>query len=100
MKGKWRIVSTAMWDKTFLDMIEPAHISFNEQDQGTLVFGCISATLSCSNTQTDADFSFEGQDERETTSGEGWAELQPDGTIEGEISFHNGDETSFTAKKW
>ncbi len=100
MKGKWRIVSMAMWDKNFLDMIEPAHISFNDQDEGSFAFGCINATLACSLTTTDADFTFEGQDEMEPTSGEGWAELQPDGSLEGEISFQNGDETSFTATKW
>lgn len=100
MKGKWRIISMAMWNKDFLDMIEPAYISFNDQDAGTLIFGCISAQLTCSLTTTDADFTFEGQDEMETTSGEGWAELQPDGTIEGEITFQNGDESTFTATKW
>lgn len=100
MKGKWRIVSMAMWDKTFLDMIAPAHIAFDGKDDGTLAFGCINATLACSLTTTDADFTFEGMDEMEQTSGEGWAELQPDGSLEGEISFHNGDESSFIARKW
>jgi hypothetical protein len=100
VKGKWRIVAMAMWDKTFLDMIEPAHISFDGQDGGTLAFGCITATLTCSLTTTDADFTFEGQDEMETTSGEGWAELQTDGSLEGEINFQNGDESSFIATKW
>jgi hypothetical protein len=32
--------------------------------------------------------------------GSGDAELQPDGSLQGEISFHNGDEYSFVAKKW
>jgi hypothetical protein len=100
VKGKWRIVSMIMWDKDFLDMIEPAHISFNGQDEGTLAFGCINATLRCSLTTTDADFTFEGQDEMEPTSGEGWAELQTDGSLEGEISFQNGDESSFIATRW
>ena len=100
MKGKWQIMSMAMWNKDYFDMIEPAYISFNDKDEGILVFGCISARLTCSLTTTDVDFTFEGQDEMEATSGEGWAELQPDGSLEGEISFQNGDETSFTATKW
>jgi hypothetical protein len=100
VKGKWRIVSMAMWDKDFLDMIEPAHISFDAQDSGTLAFGCITVTLTCSLTTSDADFTFEGQDEMEPTSGQGWAELQPDGTLEGEITFQNGDESTFIARKW
>jgi hypothetical protein len=100
VKGKWRLMSMAMWDKDFLDMIEPAHISFDAQDSGTLAFGCITATLNCSLTTSDADFTFEGQDEMETTSGEGWAELQTDGTIEGEITLQNGDESTFIATRW
>ncbi len=89
----------AMWDKAFLDMIDPAHISFDGQDSGTLAFGCINATLTCSYTASDADFTFEGQDEMEPTSGQGWAELQPDGSLEGEITFQNGDESTFIATK-
>ena len=100
MKGKWRIVAMAMWDRDFLDMIEPAHILFDGQDSGALAFGCITATLTCSLTTTDADFTLEGQDEMEQTSGEGWAELLPDGSLEGEICFQNGDESSFIATKW
>jgi hypothetical protein len=99
MTGKWRIVSMPMWDKTFLDMIEPAHISFDGRGGGTLAFGCINAALSCTLSTTDADFTCEGHDEMEPTSGEGWAELQPDGSLEGEICFQNGDESSFIAKK-
>ena len=32
--------------------------------------------------------------------GDGWAELQPDGFLEGQICFHGGDEADFTAKPW
>ena len=33
-------------------------------------------------------------------SGSGWAELDDDGILSGEISFHLGDELSFKAQKW
>jgi hypothetical protein len=33
-------------------------------------------------------------------SGDGWAELQFDATLIGEICFHDGDEISFTARRW
>jgi hypothetical protein len=32
--------------------------------------------------------------------GKGWAELQPDGSLVGEINFHNGDEIPFIARPW
>jgi len=31
--------------------------------------------------------------------GNGWAELQPDGSITGAICFHNGDEANFIARR-
>jgi hypothetical protein len=100
MKGKWRIVSMAMWDKDFLDMIAPAYIAFDGEDSGEFAFGCINGSMACSLTDTDADFTWEGNDEMEPAAGEGWADLMPDGSLEGEISFQNGDESSFIATKW
>ena len=32
--------------------------------------------------------------------GEGWAELQPDGSLTGEICFNGGDEANFIARPW
>jgi hypothetical protein len=34
----------------------------------------------------------------EATGGDGWTELQDDGSLEDTIQFHNGDEASFFAK--
>ena len=31
---------------------------------------------------------------------DGWAELQPDGSITGQIYFHGGDEANFVAQPW
>jgi hypothetical protein len=33
------------------------------------------------------------------TGGDGWAEIQPDGSLEGEICFDDGDEAAFIAKR-
>jgi hypothetical protein len=35
----------------------------------------------------------------EPASGDGWAELQEDGSLEGEISLHNGDDVPFIARR-
>jgi hypothetical protein len=32
-------------------------------------------------------------------SGDGWAELQDDGSLEGEISLHDGDDIPFIARR-
>ena len=41
-----------------------------------------------------------GADEMDEARGNGWAELQDDGTLEGQICFEGGDEADFIAKPW
>ena len=43
-----------------------------------------------------AEFSWEGVDEGDQRSGRGWAVLQSDGSLVGQIFFHNGDDSGFT----
>jgi hypothetical protein len=43
----------------------------------------------------------EGRDEMDPVSADdGWAELDHDGAINGEIRFHLGDESTFKAHRW
>ena len=35
----------------------------------------------------------------EPANGDGWAELQQDGSLEGEICLHNGDDIPFIARR-
>ena len=44
------------------------------------------------------EFNWDGNDEMDEACGDGWAELQDDGSLEGEICFHGGDETPFIAR--
>lgn len=46
------------------------------------------------------EFSWDGNDEMDEAKGDGWAKLQPDGSLRGDIYFHRGDEVSFVAKPW
>ncbi len=46
------------------------------------------------------DFTWAGNDEMDEASGDGWAELQEDGSLTGEIRFHNGDDSTFIARLW
>jgi len=32
--------------------------------------------------------------------GDGWAEIQRDGSLKGQICFHGGDEANFIACRW
>ena len=45
------------------------------------------------------EFSWQGSDEGDDTSGRGWAALNPDGTLEGHLFFHLGDDSAFRAEQ-
>lgn len=99
LPGRWRIVETDLWDREYLDMLDPAHITFQAGGRGEFAFGCVSATLHGHLNGAGAFFTWSGFDENDEVSGEGAAELQSDGTLSGEICFHNGDEAAFKARK-
>jgi hypothetical protein len=96
--GRWRIVEMELWDKDFLDLIEPAYILFGHTE-GEFAFGCVTGAFPSCETSAIA-FDWDGADEMDDAHGQGWAELQDDGSLVGEISFHNSDESGFIARRW
>jgi hypothetical protein len=98
--GKWRITEMGLWDNDYLDMLERADIRFQRNGLGEFKFGCVACGIDCGFSADDAEFTFQGHDEMEEVSGSGWAKLNDDGTLSGEISFHLGDESTFKARKW
>ncbi len=100
LKGKWRIAAMEMWGTDFLDMLEPAYIAFDGKGSGEFLFGCVTASLDCADTPGGADFTWQGHNEMDEASGDGFAELDDDGSLTGEIRFHNGDESGFKASPW
>ena len=98
LKGKWRIVEMALWDLDFLDMMEPAYILFDGTAGGEFAFGCVTGQIHCRPAAKGADFTWKGNNEMDDASGDGWAELQDDGSVTGEIRFHNGDDSTFIAR--
>ena len=100
LRGKWRITEASQWDAEYLDMVEPAFILFGVPGTSEFHLGCMEASLDCAWSQTDVGFEFQGSDEGMEVSGEGWAEMDGDDGIVGEISFRDGDETTFKARRW
>jgi hypothetical protein len=98
--GKWRIVETDLWDADYLDMLEPAFIAFKKDGQGEFRFGCSNAGLDCEYSPTTVHFTWQGFDEMDEVCGDGFAQVEDDGTLSGEIAFHLGDEATFKATKW
>jgi hypothetical protein len=102
MKGKWRIVEISDYASDYLHMMEPAYILFDGKGGGEFAFGCVTGAIHAAGDE-DADaveFGWDGNDEMDEACGDGWAELQADGSIAGQICFHRGDEADFTARPW
>lgn len=100
LSGKWRIKSMALWERSFLDMLEPAYILFDQTDGGDFTFGCVTGQLHCRHSDTGVAFTWQGNDEMDEASGDGWAKIQHDGSLEGKIRFHNGDDSTFKGRPW
>ena len=100
VRGKWRIVEMPDYEADYPDMMGPAYIFFDGKGGGEFAFGCVTGSLyGAANTKT-VDFTWDGNDEMDDALGDGSAQLQPNGTLEGEIRFHRGDEIVFTARPW
>ena len=77
--------------------MEPAYIFFDGAGVREFAFGCVTGSLYHSADANAVDFTWEGNDEMDEAFGDGSAQLRPDGTLEGEIRFHHGDEITSTA---
>jgi hypothetical protein len=94
VQGKWRVVETPDHD-----MAGPgAYILFGKTG-GEFAFDCLTGSIHGACDGNAVEFSWTGNDEMEPASGDGWAELQEDGSLEGEISLHNGDDIPFIARR-
>lgn len=93
VQGRWRIVETPDYD-----IHEPAYIVFGKSG-GEFVLGSITGAIYGACEGDAVEFTWEGNDEMDPANGHGWAELQDDGSLEGEISLNNGDDIPFVARR-
>jgi len=94
VRGKWRIVETPDHD-----MARPGAYILFDKTGGEFVFDCLTGSIHSVCDGNAVEFSWAGNDEMEPASGTGWAELQDDGSLEGEISLDNGDDVPFIARR-
>lgn len=97
--GRWRIVAADLWDRDYLDLVEPAYLEVGKDGRGEFAFGVVSATMELEYGRSIVFFRWSGFDEGDEVSGDGSAELQDDGTIEIELSFDNGDDATLQARR-
>ena len=94
LQGRWRIVKTPGYDMS----LSGAYIQFDEQG-GVFTIDCLTGTIESECEGIAAEFDWQGRDEMEPATGDGWAEVQRDGTLKGEICLLNGDDIPFIARR-
>jgi hypothetical protein len=99
IQGKWRIVEMPDYQSDYPDMVKPAYILFDKTG-GEFAFGCVTGAIHGTASGNAVAFTWSGSDEMDEATGEGWADLREDGALEGEISFQNGDDATFIARRW
>jgi hypothetical protein len=97
--GKWRIVELPGYEADYADLGEPAYILIGPTG-GEFAFGCVTGSFAGGGAHDAVAFDWDGADEMDEARGSGRAELQDDGSLVGEINFHNGDDIAFIAQPW
>ena len=97
--GKWRIVEADLWDRDYLDLVEPASITIRADGHGEIAFGAMQASLDLEYSPSTVFFTWAGFDEMDEVSGSGSAELLDDGSIEIEFAYHLGDVAVLKARR-
>jgi hypothetical protein len=70
IEGRWRIVETELWDQEAFGLVVPAYMRFDRSGLGEI----------------------------DATSGRAWARIDGD-TIRGKLFIHQGDESTFVARR-
>lgn len=102
IEGRWRIVETELWDQEALDLVVPAYMRFDRHGLGEMELIATGASIDYRVEQRDRvfvlEFSWSGFDEMAPTSGRAWARIDGD-TIRGKFFIHQGDESTFVARR-
>jgi hypothetical protein len=94
VQGRWRVVETPEHDLAGAR----SYILF-DADGGEFALHCLTGSIHGRCEGDAVEFTWDGDDEMDEASGHGWAELQQDGSLEGEICLENGDDIPFIARR-
>jgi hypothetical protein len=101
ISGRWRIIEMELWDQDAIDLLGPAFIEFGPDNAGSFRFIAVEGWMDVRPSPRDGlpgvDFTWDGYDEGDRTTGRGWATLGSDGALTGRIFIHLGDDSSFAA---
>ena len=101
--GTWRITKMSEWDNDYVNEEVQAFIAIEKSGSGEFHFGLVQGSM-CGefkklNEGLIFDFTWEGSDECDSATGDGWMKINADKTAEGEIRFHLGGTSKFWAKR-
>ena len=94
IRGKWRVIKSPGYD-----MATPGSYILFDEEGGEFALDCLTGSIHGSSDGNAVEFTWDGNDEMDKASGDGWAQLQTNGTPQGEISLQNGDDIPFIARK-
>jgi len=94
VQGRWQVVETPGYD-----MAAPGTYILFGQDGGEFAFDCLTGSIHGACNGDAVEFDWDGSDEMEEAGGHGWADLQDDGSLQGEICLDNGDDIPFIARR-
>ena len=97
--GRWRIVAADLWERDYLDLCGPATLDIRADGHGEIAFGVLQASLNLAYGRSDVSFDWAGFDEMDEVRGSGSAEILPDGSLEIEFDYQNGDEAMLKAER-
>ncbi len=101
-EGKWYIEEMELWGEDYINMEVKAYIQIYEDESGDFQFGLVSGGIKGKVVNHDGrerfEFRFNGMDEMDPISGEGWIERMGEDVVEGKFIFDHGDSSMFTGK--
>jgi len=101
--GTWHIYEMSMWDEDYFNMEVQAFIHVDEKGSGNFQFGLVTGYIDSNNIKDGyvekLEFTWEGSDECDPVSGSGCLNLKDQNTVEGNIKIHQGDSSTFLAKR-
>ncbi len=92
-----------MWDLDYFNMEVQAYIRIESDKRGRFQFGLVTGDMDGKIVDYAEgkrfEFTWEGNDECDPASGSGWVKIKEKDTLEGEFRIHNGDDSTFLAKR-
>ncbi len=101
--GTWNIIEMDQWDTDYINMETQAYIKVDKKGNGEfqfgLVWGEINGEIEEFGGETRFSFTFEGNDEMDAMSGDGWLKQIDENSLQGFVRFHSGDSSLLKAER-